>query len=122
MAVVDALHKTRHFTLDRQPSLDYLRSQPNLPEHRRPHFTSPHPNKWDKTGIVVEVRQFDQYVIRVDGSGRVTLRNRRHLRKYVPFLPHPPVWAVPSPQWRRADSTRPVRALIFIDSYFWSDF
>jgi hypothetical protein len=37
--------------------------------------TGPYPNKWDKTGLVVEVRQFDQYVVRVDGSGRVTLRN-----------------------------------------------
>ncbi|GFO16566.1 transcription factor iiib 90 kda subunit [Plakobranchus ocellatus] len=35
--------------------------------------TGPHPTKWDKTDIVVEVRQFDQYVIRVDGSGRTTV-------------------------------------------------
>lgn len=44
----------------------------------------PEPRKWDKTGLVVEVRQHDQYVIRMDGSGRVTLRNRRFLRRYVP--------------------------------------
>ena len=25
--------------------------------------TCPHPNKWDKTDIVIEVRQFDQYVV-----------------------------------------------------------
>ena len=46
--------------------------------------TGQFPNKWDKTGRVVEVKQFDQYVVRVDGSGRVTLRNRKFLRKYVP--------------------------------------
>ena len=23
--------------------------------------TDPHPTKWDKTGVVIEVRQFDQY-------------------------------------------------------------
>ena len=46
--------------------------------------TGPHPLKWDKTGNVTEVRQFDQYVIRVHGSGRVTLRNRKFLRKYTP--------------------------------------
>ncbi len=46
--------------------------------------TGQFPNKWDKTGRVVEVKQFDQYVVRVDGSGRVTLRNRTFLRKYVP--------------------------------------
>ena len=48
--------------------------------------TGPHPLKWDKTGIVIEVRQFDQYVIKVDGSGRVTLGNRKFLRKYTPVL------------------------------------
>ena len=46
--------------------------------------TGPHPTKWDKTGQVIEVRQFDQYVIRVDGSGRITIRNRKFLRKYAP--------------------------------------
>ena len=50
--------------------------------------TGPHPLKWDKTGCVVEMRQFDQYVVRVDGSGRVTVRNRKFLRKYTPvYLP-----------------------------------
>ena len=43
-----------------------------------------HPNQWDKTGVVVVVRQYHQYVIRVDGSGRITIRNRRLLRKYIP--------------------------------------
>ncbi|XP_071478837.1 uncharacterized protein [Diadema antillarum] len=52
--------------------------------------TGPHPLKWDRTGTVVEVRQYDQYVIRVDGSGRVTLRNRKFLRKYVPVQQRPP--------------------------------
>ena len=47
----------------------------------------PFPTKWDKTGCVVEVRQFDQYVVRVDGSGRVMLRNRKFLRKYMPIQP-----------------------------------
>jgi hypothetical protein len=51
--------------------------------------TGPHPLKWDKTGQVVEVRQHDQYVIRTDGSGRVTLRNRKFLRKYTPFRKQP---------------------------------
>ena len=29
--------------------------------------TGPHPNKWDKTGLIVEVHQFDQYVVCIDG-------------------------------------------------------
>ncbi len=45
------------------------------------------PKKWDKTGTIIEVRQFDQYAIKVDGSGRVTLRNRKFLRKYLPVIP-----------------------------------
>lgn len=46
--------------------------------------TGPHPNKWDKTGRVIEVKQFDQYMVKVDGSGRMTLRNRKFLRKFIP--------------------------------------
>ena len=52
--------------------------------------TGPYPTKWDKTGVVIEVRQFDQYVIRVDGSGRMTTRNRKFLRKYIPVQSTPP--------------------------------
>ena len=44
----------------------------------------------DKTGIVIAVRQFDQYVVRVDGSDRVTVRNRKFLRQYTP-VSSPPV-------------------------------
>ena len=53
--------------------------------------TGPHPTKWDKTGCIIEVRQFDQYVVRVDGSGRMTTRNRKFLRKYVPVHRPPPL-------------------------------
>ena len=37
-----------------------------------------------KTGVVIEVRQYHQYVIRIDGSGRITLRNRKFLWKFTP--------------------------------------
>ena len=57
----------------------------------------PHPNKWDKTGVVIEVRQFHQYVIRVDGSGRVTLRNRQFLRRYTPVVERGPIILSPGP-------------------------
>ena len=66
---------------------DYVRIQNQV---------GPHPTKWDKTGIVIEVRQFHQYVVRVDGSGRVTLRNRRFLRKYTPAVERRPVTSLPS--------------------------
>ena len=64
----------------------------------------PHPTNWDAPGvhgctdtagpayvgikininIVMDVGQHDQYVVKVDGSGRLTTRNRRFLRKYTP--------------------------------------
>ena len=43
-----------------------------------------HPNRWDKTGVVDEVRQYHQYVVRMDGLGRSTVRNCKLLRKYTP--------------------------------------
>lgn len=52
--------------------------------------TGRHPNKWDKTGTVVEVLQYHQYAVRTDGSGRLTTRNRRFLRRYHPIHPSPP--------------------------------
>ena len=50
--------------------------------------TGPHPNRWDNTGTVIEVKQFDQYGIRMDSSGRCTLRNRKFLRKYISEDPY----------------------------------
>ena len=46
-----------------------------------------HPNKWDRSGTVVEKKEHDQYVVKVDGSGRLTSRNRRFLRAYTPATP-----------------------------------
>ena len=44
--------------------------------------------KWDKTGVVIEVLDHDQYRIRMDGTGRPTLRNRRFLKPITPFNGH----------------------------------
>ena len=44
-----------------------------------------HPSKWDITGVIVERKDFDQYVVKVDGSGRLTMRNRKFLRKITPY-------------------------------------
>ena len=52
--------------------------------------TGPHPLKWDKTGSIIEVRQYDQYLVKVDGSNRTTLRNRKFLRKFYPAQNTPP--------------------------------
>ena len=46
--------------------------------------TGSHPTKWDKTGVVMQIGENDKYVVRVDGSRRLTLGNRRYLRKMDP--------------------------------------
>ena len=57
--------------------------------------SSRNPKKWDRQGEVVATGQFDQYLVRVNGSGRLTLRNRRFFRK-VPYRPlHPTVTRPP---------------------------
>ena len=43
------------------------------------------PLRWDKTGVVLQCRGNDQYLIKVDGSRRLTLRNRKYLRKVEPL-------------------------------------
>ena len=52
--------------------------------------TGHYPRRWEQTESFVEVRQYDQYVIQADGSGRVTLRNRKFLRKFNPVQPNMP--------------------------------
>ena len=44
------------------------------------------PTKWEKRGTVVSVEGYDKYGIKVAGSGRLTYRNRRHLRRYLPEI------------------------------------
>ena len=81
--------------------------------------TGPHLTKWDKTGIIIEVRQFDQYVVRIDGSGRVTIRNWKYLRKYIPISQQRPrhtisddLWlATTFPRLRRSPDPQPPRPL-----------
>ena len=80
----------------------HMRTQEKLSEHTRrlpplkvgdhvriQNQTGPYPLKWDKTGIVIEVRQYDQYMVKIDGSNRTTLRNRRFLRHFIPIRPDP---------------------------------
>ena len=37
--------------------------------------------KWNRTGTIVEMMPHRQYNIRMDGSGRVTMRNRRFIKQ-----------------------------------------
>ena len=42
------------------------------------------PSKWGKSGVVVEVKDCHQCVVKVDGSGRLTVQNRKFLRRFSP--------------------------------------
>ena len=64
----------------------------------------PH-NRWNRTGRIVEALADRQYRVRVDGSGRITLRNRRFLKLIqskvsgtpIPSaMPPPPVPVTPT--------------------------
>ena len=74
----------------------YVKTLETLGEHSHPlptlrqgdtvivqNQTGRFPNKWDKSGTVVETKGNNQYVVKVSGSGRLSLRNRRFLRKYT---------------------------------------
>ena len=37
------------------------------------------PLKWDNTGVVLEVGDYDKYAVKIDGSMRLTDMNRRYL-------------------------------------------
>ena len=44
-----------------------------------------HPKKWGLSGTVVRKKRHHKYEIKLDGSGRLTTRNRRQLRKFMPM-------------------------------------
>ena len=39
--------------------------------------------KWSRQGTVVIAGKYDQYLVRVHGTGRLTVRNRRFLRRFT---------------------------------------
>lgn len=72
---------------------EHARSLPPLQVGAHVHIqnqTGPRSNKWEKTGVVVEAHPFHQYSVRVDGSRRLTLRNRRFLRTFTSTTPVSP--------------------------------
>ncbi|KAG0718161.1 hypothetical protein GWK47_000809 [Chionoecetes opilio] len=46
----------------------------------RTRILNPASGRWDRAGTVLETTAPRQYLVRLDGSGRTTIRNRRHLR------------------------------------------
>ncbi|KAK3797546.1 hypothetical protein RRG08_054576 [Elysia crispata] len=66
--------------------------------------TGPFPTKWDKIGIVIEVRQSNQYVVKVDRLVRITLRNIKFLRLYNPVIARIPLATLSTPTITVAES------------------
>ncbi|KAK8392708.1 hypothetical protein O3P69_014855 [Scylla paramamosain] len=54
---------------------------------------------WDRMGLIVEALPYRQYTVRLDGSGRISLRNRKHLRPVAESTPPPtpPTLRPPTP-------------------------
>ena len=44
------------------------------------------PKRWNKSGKIIEKLDFDQYLVKIDGGGRLTRRNRRFLKKIISTL------------------------------------
>jgi hypothetical protein len=68
--------------------------------------TGNNPTKWDKTGIVIENKPNSKVMIRVDGSRRVTMRNRKFVRQLEPMLRND---TRPEPVRRRPVKQQPVQ-------------
>ena len=71
-----------------QESSKYRRILPELSVGDAVRIQNPVTKRWDRTGVVTRLlRSIRQYTVRLDGSGRLVMRNRRFLR---PILPTPP--------------------------------
>ena len=55
------------------------------------------PKKWLNTGVIVEVLPYRQYTVRVDGSRRITLRNRKFLKPINSVCSKQKRWIDPVP-------------------------
>ena len=74
----------------------------------------PTPKRWDRSGTVVASLAHGQCQVKVDGSGRVTLRDRRFLRAYTPVTPS----ILPSPRTETPQFTSPHTERINLEEVF----
>ena len=54
------------------------------------------PTRWTRSGVIVETLPYRQYRVKYDGSGRLQVRNRQHLKAFVPLTGVPAYPATPS--------------------------
>ena len=73
--------------------------------------TGPHTKRLERSGTVMEDHGHSSYTLRVDGTGRVTRRNRQHLRRFQPasteIVSKQPFVGQPIPAPIRHESTPP---------------
>ena len=75
------------FTKSSEALNEHAKSLPPLKEGDKcfiQNQTGRYPTKWHRSGSVVETCDHNQYLVKVDGSGRVTRRNRKFLRAFKP--------------------------------------
>ena len=68
--------------------------------------------KWDKSGTVVEVLPNKQYHVQIDGSDRITFRNRHHLWQIPSSIPTLMPTASPNPTNDTTASPNPTNDII----------
>ena len=56
------------------------RTLPPLEVGKRVHIQNHATNKWDRSGTIMEALDHRKYTVKMDGSGRLSKRNRRHLK------------------------------------------
>ena len=99
------------------------RTAESLKEHSRPlrplslsnrvflqNQRGPHPNKWDRSGTIVEIKDHDQCMVKIDGSGRSTLRNSCFLPVYTPVALCIPMVPEPLPPLQLSQGHPPLRS------------
>jgi hypothetical protein len=52
-------------------------------------YSGPHTTRWDRLGTMVVIRPHDQYMVNMDGSGTVTLRNKRFFEPITAYTSPP---------------------------------
>ena len=91
----------------------YHRTTESLQEHCRPlpplqvgdrcyvqNQAGNYPKRWDRSGTIVDILGHDSYLVKIDGSGRVSKRNRRFLRRFTsPSLTIQAPLNIPSPHF-----------------------
>ena len=79
---------SRRHSRRRHDLLEYMRHQEPLKQGETVMVQNQVGNKplrWDRTGVVTDIKAHDQYEVKMDGSGRLTLRNRRFLKPHSPY-------------------------------------